>query len=123
MGWDEGWTLELVGEGLELVPGYTYPLLVVEDGLHPLEVHGLEGHQHQQRVGVVLRPGVEVGRLGVEEAHGGLGAHVLLITMDWSVVQPCWGDMETSQGSTSSIGGTREGDKGTEAGLYLITTS
>lgn len=107
--------------GWDPVPPHAHPLLVIEDGLHPLEVHGLEGHQHQQRVGVVLRPGVEVGRLRVEEAHGGLGAHVLLITMDRGVVQP-WrregggtghGDIT---GVTPPAGGTGEGSAGRAQG-------
>lgn len=118
MGWDEGWTR---------FP-HAHPLLVVEDGLHPLEVHGLEGHQHQQRVGVVLHPGVEVGRLRVEEAHGGLGAHVLLITMDRSVVQPWWREGGgTGRGDITGVNPTCRwhwgGVSGTGLGPYLITTS
>jgi len=107
-------------QGWAPVPHHRYPLLVVEDGLHPLEVHGLEGHQHQQGVGVVLRPGVEVGRLGVEEAHGGLGAHVLLIAVDRGVVQP-WEEEEEGGGVKAARSRQRGGLSG--ARRYLITTS
>lgn len=64
----------------------TYPLLVTQDGLNPVEVHGLESYQDEERVGVVLHLGVEVGGFGVEETHGGLGAHVALVASHGGVV-------------------------------------
>ena len=57
----------------------TYSLLITQDALDPVEVHGLESHQDEECVRVVLHFGVEVGGFRVEETHGGLGAHVLLI--------------------------------------------
>lgn len=65
----------------------TYPLLITQDGLNPVEVHRLESYQDKECVWVVLHFGVEVGGFRVEEAHGGLGAHVTLIASHRGVVQ------------------------------------
>lgn len=65
----------------------TYPLLITQDGLNPVEVHRLESHQHKERVWVVLHFGVEVGGFWVEETHGGLGAHVAFVASHRGIVQ------------------------------------
>lgn len=67
--------------GCDLAPASlsAYALLITQDALNPVEVHGLESHHDKECVRVVLHFGVEVGGFRVEETHGGLGAHVMLV--------------------------------------------
>jgi hypothetical protein len=68
-------------------PDTTYPLLITQDGLNPVEVHRLESYQDQERVWVVFYFRVKVGRLRIEETYGGLGAHISLVASHRSIVQ------------------------------------
>jgi hypothetical protein len=64
----------------------TDPFLIVDDGFEPEEVLLFERHHDHQGFRVVIQAWV-VGRgLRVEEPHGGLVAHVLLIAPYWSVI-------------------------------------
>lgn len=65
-----------------------YPLLVIEDLFEPAEVLLLKRHQDHKRAGFVVQCRVVRGRLRVEEPHGGLVPHVLLIASHWGIIQP-----------------------------------
>lgn len=65
-----------------------YPLLIVEDLFEPPQILLLERHQDHKCAGLVVQSRVEKGRLGVEEPHGGLVPHVLLISSHRCIVKP-----------------------------------
>lgn len=67
---------------------HLYPLLIVKDLFQPPQVLLLERHQDHKCVGFVMQLGVVRCRLGVEEPHGGLVPHVVLIASHWGIVQP-----------------------------------
>lgn len=77
-----------------------YPLLIVKDLLEPAQVLLLERHQDHKSAGLVVQVGVVRSRLGVEEPHGGLVPHVVLIASHRGVVQP-----DTGRPAKGSVGG------------------
>lgn len=68
--------------------GHLYPLLIVKDRFEPAQVLLLERHQDHECAGFVMQLRVVGSRLGVEEPHGGLVPHVVLIASHWGIIQP-----------------------------------
>lgn len=67
---------------------HLYPLFIIKDLFEPPQVLQLERHQDHKCAGFVMRLGVVGSRLGVEEPHGGLVPHVVLIATHWGIIQP-----------------------------------
>lgn len=74
--------------GRGLPESFPDPLLIIEDLFEPAKILLLERHQDHEGCRLVVQSGVVRGRLGVEEPHGGLVSHVLLIAPHWGIVQP-----------------------------------
>lgn len=78
--------------------GHLYPLLIIKDLFEPPQVLLLERHQDHECAGFVMQLRVVRSRLGVEEPHGGLVPHVVLIASHWGIIQP-----DTGRPATGSI--------------------
>ena len=65
-----------------------YPLLIIEDFFEPSQVLLFERHQDHECAGLVVQSRVIGGWLGIEEPHGGLVPHVLLVSSHRGIIQP-----------------------------------
>lgn len=63
----------------------SYKLVLEHHVTQPFEVHGLKGREDEKRALLVALWFLD-GSFRVGDAHGGLRAHVLLETGDWSLV-------------------------------------